>query len=396
MVKSTKYYDVLGVSPSASDSEIKKAYYKLAKTYHPDKNPEAGDKFKEISHAYEVLSDGEKRQVYDRYGEEGLTGAGEGGMGMSPEDLFSQFFGGGFGGRSRPSGPQRGKDMQHALKVSLEDLYKGKTSKLALQKQVLCAACNGKGGKEGAVQTCRGCSGRGVKIQMRQMGPMIQQFQTTCNECSGTGESIDPKHMCQTCHGRKVGTERKILEVHVDKGMRHGQTINFQGEGDQAPNIIPGDIVIVIEEKPHARFERKGKDLYYHAKIDLLTALAGGKFVITHLDNRNLVVNIIPGETITPGQTKVIQGEGMPEYKRPFDKGDLYVTFELLFPPPHSIDQQKLKQLESIFSRPAVTIPADSEEVVLSEVDPTKQRMESDAMDEDDERGGPSVQCAQQ
>ncbi len=137
---------------------------------------------------------------------------------MNPEDLFSQFFGGGFfgsGGRQRPTGPRKGKDMTHALKVSLEELYKGKVSKLALQKQVVCGKCEGRGGKEGAVKECTGCNGRGVRIIMRQMGPMIQQMQQTCPECNGEGQVINQKDRCKDCNGKKVSSERKILEVHL-------------------------------------------------------------------------------------------------------------------------------------------------------------------------------------
>jgi DnaJ family protein A protein 2 len=188
--------------------------------YHPDRNvgnPDASDKFKEISHAYEVLSDEQKRSTYDRYGEEGLTGsgAGAGAGGVSAEDLFSQLFGGGGGmfggGRQQQRGPRKGKDMSHTLKVTLEDLYKGKTSKLALQKQVLCAGCEGRGGKNGiAAITCPGCQGRGVKIVMRQLGPMIQQMQQTCSDCNGEGELLKEKDKCTVCKGRKVGQERKV------------------------------------------------------------------------------------------------------------------------------------------------------------------------------------------
>jgi DnaJ family protein A protein 2 len=138
-----------------------------------------------------------------------------GGAGMSPEDLFSHLFGGGMfggggGGRSRPSGPRKGKDMAHALKVTLEDLYKGKVSKLALQKQVICSGCQGKGGKDGAVKTCSGCQGRGIKIIMRQLGPMIQQMQQTCGDCNGEGEIINAKDRCKVCNGKKIINERKV------------------------------------------------------------------------------------------------------------------------------------------------------------------------------------------
>lgn len=250
------------------------------------------------------------RARYDQFGEEGLEGGGGmGGMGMDPQDLFSQLFGGGGGGgffggggRQRPSGPRKGKDLVHRVKVSLEDLYKGKTTKLALQKHVLCGKCGGKGGKEGAVKTCQGCNGQGIKVILRQMGPMVQQMQQTCPDCNGEGEIINAKDRCKGCNGKKVTNERKVLEVNIDKGMKDGQHVTFTGEADQAPNTIPGDVVIIIEEKPHERFKRKGDDLYMEVNIDLLTALAGGHFVVDHLDDRHLMVNIAAGEIIKPGE----------------------------------------------------------------------------------------------
>jgi DnaJ family protein A protein 2 len=278
--------------------------------YHPDKNvgdAAAGDKFKEISHAYDVLSDEQKRNIYDSYGEEGINGDGGMGGGGSAEELFAQFFGGGLGGGmfgggpSMPRGPRKGRDLVHALKVTLEDLYKGKISKLALQKTILCTKCKGKGGKEGSVKTCKGCNGSGQKIVMRQMGPMIQRFQTLCPDCNGEGEIIPAKDKCKECVGKKVTNERKVLNVHVDKGMQEGQRITFAGEADQAPNIQPGDVIFVIETKAHDRFQRKGDDLFYQAKIDLVTALTGGEFAIEHLDERYLKVEILPGEIIKPG-----------------------------------------------------------------------------------------------
>lgn len=282
--------------------------------HHPDRNPgkeeEASIKFKDVSSAFEILSNSQKRGIYDQYGEEGLENGGMGGGmgGMDPSDLFSSLFGGGGGGgffggggRQRPSGPRKGKDLVHSVKVSLEDLYKGKTSKLALQKHVLCSKCNGKGGKEGAVKSCNDCHGQGIKVILRQMGPLVQQMQQTCPTCNGEGEIINAKDRCKGCHGKKIVSERKVLEVNIDKGMQHGQTVTFAGEADQAPNVVPGDVIIHVEEKPHDLFKRKGDDLYMSQKIDLLTALAGGQFLVNHLDDRTLVVNITAGEIIKPG-----------------------------------------------------------------------------------------------
>lgn len=223
--------------------------------------------------------------------------------GLSPEDLFSHFFGGGGGGRGgRPSGPRRGKDVTHGLKVTLEDLYKGKTTKLALQKNVICEKCEGKGGKEGAVKTCATCNGQGYRVMLRQMGPMMQQIQQPCGDCRGEGEIINAKDKCKFCNAKKVTQVRKVLEVHIDRGMKHGRKIVFNGEGDQAPGTIPGDVVIVLDQREHERFRRSDDDLFYNAKVDLVTALAGGKIQIPHLDDRVLVVDILPGEVIKPGK----------------------------------------------------------------------------------------------
>ncbi|KAL0090690.1 hypothetical protein J3Q64DRAFT_1827268 [Phycomyces blakesleeanus] len=398
MVRETKLYDALELPATATESELKKAYRKLALKYHPDKNPDAGDKFKEISHAYEVLSDPDKRRIYDQYGEEGLSS--QGGMGgMDAEDLFSQLFGGGFGRQGGRSGPRRGKDMVHQLKVSLEDLYKGKTTKLALQKHIVCPKCEGRGGKEGAVKTCKACNGQGVRVTMRQMGPMMQQVQQPCSECHGEGEIMKDEDRCPECHGRKVIGERKVLELFIDKGMKDGQKITFAGEGDQSPGITPGDIIIVIDEKPHPVFQRKGDDLFYEAKIDLLTALAGGEFIIPHLDNRALKVTVAQGEALKTGMIKVIPNEGMPVYRH-HNTGHLFVKFNIDFPPPHWTDPENIAKLETILPpRPPLPSTGDKhvDDVVMQDAEAYQTSRNQDHDDEyEDQRGGPGVQCAQQ
>lgn len=228
---------------------------------------------------------------------------------MAAEDLFSQFFGGGggafggmFGGGMRETGPKKARTIHHVHKVSLEDIYRGKTSKLALQKSIICPTCDGRGGKEGAVKTCTGCNGVGMKTMMRQMGPMIQRFQTVCPECQGEGEMIREKDKCKKCSGKKTVIERKVLLVPVDKGVKNGHKIDFRGEGDQTPGLQPGDVQFEIEQKPHPRFQRKEDDLFYQAEIDLLTALAGGQVHIEHLDDRWLSIDILAGEVIGPGK----------------------------------------------------------------------------------------------
>ncbi|XP_061421758.1 dnaJ homolog subfamily A member 2 [Lethenteron reissneri] len=419
-VADTRLYDLLGVTPTANEGDLKKAYRKLAKEYHPDKNPEAGDKFKEISFAYEVLSNPEKRDLYDRHGEKGLR---EGGGGPGMDDIFSHIFGGGLfggfmgGGGGRGGHPgagrrRRGEDMMHPLKVSLEDLYNGKTTKLQLSKNVICSGCSGKGGKAGAVEVCSSCKGRGIRVMVRQLAPgMVQQMQTMCHDCHGEGQVINERDRCKACEGKKVVKEVKILEVHVDKGMRHGQKIAFRGEGDQAPDLEPGDIVLVLQEKDHEVFQRDGNDLHMMKKIGLAEALCGVRFTLAHLDGRQILVTYPPGNVIQPGCIRGIVGEGMPHYRNPFEKGNLYIKFDVEFPDKNWIDGEKLELLEKLLpERPTLPRPTsgDFEEVDLHELEATRGgagaggpggRREAYEDGSDDEGGyqqGPGVQCAHQ
>uniref|UniRef100_A0A1B6GI05 J domain-containing protein n=1 Tax=Cuerna arida TaxID=1464854 RepID=A0A1B6GI05_9HEMI len=203
----TKLYDVLGVDRTASDSEIRKAYRKLAKECHPDKNPEAGDKFKEISYAYDVLSDPKKKATYDRFGLKGIQEGGRSEHSFGHDDFLSHImrggglFGGGFAGMRSA---RRGEDTIHTLKVSLEDLYNGKLAKLQLSKNVICTLCNGKGSKSGVSHTCRGCQGNGYKVTIKRIGAgMTQHLQSRCGDCGGEGEVVSEKDRCGSCSGKK-------------------------------------------------------------------------------------------------------------------------------------------------------------------------------------------------
>ncbi|GMM28074.1 type I co-chaperone YDJ1 [Martiniozyma asiatica (nom. inval.)] len=406
MVADSKLYDALGVKPDATEKELKKAYRLGALKYHPDKNPspEAAEKFKEMTAAYEILSDSEKRQMYDQYGEQGLNG-GPGGMGgMDASDIFSQFFGGGGGMGGGRRGPPKGKDIRYNIGVTLEELYKGKTSKMALNKTVLCKTCDGKGGKN--VKECSGCHGSGMKFVTRQMGPMIQRFQTHCDECNGTGDIMKASDKCKECNGKKTSTERKILEVNIFPGMKSGQKVVFEKEGDQEPGVIPGDVVFVVEEKPNELYTRKGDDLLHEEKIDLLTALAGGEIAFKHVSGEYIKLEILPGEVIAPGSMKVVEGKGMP-IPRHGQYGNLIIKFEVEFPKKHFADEDTLKQLEKVLpARKKISIPKGVEvddSCHLVEYDTRKHQSSNGARggyydeDDDDEEGGqPGVQCAQQ
>jgi DnaJ family protein A protein 2 len=239
--------------PVDTTKEIKKAYFRLSKLHHPDKGGEE-HKFKEISAAYEILSDPEKRKSYDQYGLEGVDD--EGGAAARGEDLFSMFFGG--GRRSRGGGggggPRKGPSVNHPIKVSLEDLYNGKTVKLAVNRKVIV----------GEVTTCPKCRGQGAVMEVRQIGPgMITQMQRTCPDCEGQGNTAATK------------SERKVLEVHIEKGMAHNSKVTFRNMADEIPGMEAGDVNFIIQEKDHELFKRKGADLLVTREISLNQALCG-------------------------------------------------------------------------------------------------------------------------
>jgi len=417
MVKETEFYDRLGVSPDASNEQIKKAYRKMAMKLHPDRNPgdkTAEEKFKALGEAYDVLGDEKKRKIYDRYGKKGLE---EGGFQQrSAKDIFSSIFGPGFSffgdDDDDESGPRRGEDSVNPLHVSLEDLYNGKTSHIAITRNVLCPKCKGSGTKSGkSAGKCQTCGGRGWRIIRKQIGPMLQQAQMPCDQCHGTGEVIDEKDKCPNCRGNHVVSDRKILELVVEPGMRDGQRITFAGESDQAPDMEPGDVIFVIQTKEHSKFKRSGNDLIMSQSITLVEALTGFEFSFEHLDKRNIVVKSAPEQVVKPGDVMAIPDMGMPIYGRPFSWGRMLVKFNIVFPLYKEV-KPKLAEIRACLPAPAKSDDArmtdsdtKTETVVLEPFDPEADRQqrrqreayEEDGSDDEGHHGGAQrVQCAQQ
>mmetsp|Transcript_39197 Transcript_39197/g.94765 ORF Transcript_39197/g.94765 Transcript_39197/m.94765 type:complete len:413 (+) Transcript_39197:229-1467(+) len=385
-VDTEKLYEVLGVSKDADEKEIKKAYRKMAVKHHPDKG---GDEhfFKEVNAAYEILSDPKKREIYDKYGLEGVENEG-GSSAAGGEDLFSMFFGG--GGRSRSSGPRKGPSLQHPLKVSLEDLYNGKTVKLAINRKVI----------QGEANVCDTCNGQGAVMEMRQIGPgMITQMQRPCSDCRGQGNTA------------KMKSERKVIEVHVDKGMHNNQKITFSGLADEVPGRETGDVHFVVQEKEHELFKRKGADLLVMQDISLNQALTGFSYRFKHLDGRDVIIKTRPGKVIESelkdpdtGRSMpymmMVPKEGMPSLGNPFVKGDLYIAFHIEFPKTLPTDVvEKLRDLLPDGNMEEAYDADEVEELFMEDADIRRfgkggAEIHSSEYDSDDEGAG-GVQCQQ-
>ncbi|AQK84387.1 dnaJ protein ERDJ3B [Zea mays] len=318
------YYDVLQVPKGASEDQIKRSYRKLALKYHPDKNPdneEANKRFAEINNAYEVLTDQEKRKIYDQYGEEGLKqfqGGGGGGGGMNIQDIFRNFFGGGGGGMEEEEEQiLKGDEVIVELDASLEDLYMGGSVKVWREKNVIKPAP----GK-------RRCNCRN-EVYHRQIGPGMYQQMT--------------EQVCDQCPNVKFVREGEFLTVDIEKGMKDAQEVLFFEEGEPKIDGEPGDLKFRIRTAPHDRFRRDGNDLHATVTITLLQALVGFEKTINHLDNH--LVEIGTKGITKPKEIRKFKGEGMPLYQSN-KKGDLYVTFEVLFPKTLTDEQKgKLKDV---------------------------------------------------
>ena len=303
-------------------------------TYHPDKNPgdeEAHRKFLDVAAAYEVLSDKEKRRVYDQVGEDGLKEQEKRKAGGGGHDPFGGMFGGMFGQRGGDGGEKRGDDLTLDLVVTLEELYLGCVKEVRVYGRHLCEHCRGSGAdSEGDVQQCRECGGKGHTIIMQPIGPgFMQQIQQTCNRCHGTGRTI--KKQCHVCHGRKTQRGSRTLDIQVEQGMADDAKIEFEHAADESPDHAAGHVIFRILTAQHANFTRRKDDLHYTQRLTLLQSLVGFDVSVRQLDGREVRV---ASHEITPhGHVMKIKGEGMPHHTVPSQRGDLYVRFEVDLPP---------------------------------------------------------------
>lgn len=387
------YYDVLGVSKTATADEIKKAYRKMAIKYHPDKNPgdkEAEEKFKEAAEAYDVLSNEEKRKKYDQFGHSmgpqgfgggaGGFGGGFGGFqagGFSMEDIFEQFgdiFGGrysnmgGFGSaagssRARQQRQRRGTDLRIRVKLTLDEIANGVTKNLKIPTFVPCEHCNGTGAKDGtAFSTCPTCHGTGSVIEQHQSFFGIEQVNATCPTCEGTGKVISEQ--CGYCRGEGVVRKDEQVSFTIPAGVSDGMTLTVKGKGN-APRHggIRGNLLVVVEEIKHPELIRDGQDVIYNLMLDLPTAILGGSVEVPTIGGRARL-KVAPGTQ--PGKVLRMRGKGLPSPDSPSQRGDELINIMVYIP--EKISDEERNIFEAMKNSPNVTPDEDQKKRIFSKL----------------------------
>jgi molecular chaperone DnaJ len=359
MAATRDYYETLGVPRDISDTDLKKTYRKLALKYHPDRNKgdeSAGERFKEVSEAYEVLSDSEKRRVYDQYGHDGLRGQGfGGGSAQHARDIFESFFGGGgggggmdsvfeglFGGGGRRSnGPRRGTHLRVVVHVKLKEAFTGTTKTLTIQRNETCGDCDGNGAAEGSTaETCSTCHGHG-QVQRQQGMFMVQ---SPCPQCRGAGTII--KNPCSTCSGQGTLTKDADIEIRIPAGIETGQQLRLAGEGEPGERGGPrGDLYCIVQVKEHSFFVREEDNLLCEVPVTYPQLVLGGSVDIPTMEGAKTLK--IPSATQS-GRVLRMRGQGMPSV-RGFSNGDLLVRVQLETPKkPGTREKELLEELREI------------------------------------------------
>lgn len=354
MAEKRDFYEVMGVPKNATDDEIKKAYRKLAKQYHPDLNPgdkEAEAKFKEVNEAYEVLSDKDKRARYDQFGHAGVDpnfgGGAGGGSPFSGDidlgDIFNSFFGG-FGGggarRANPNAPRRGSDTEAVVNISFEEAAKGCRKTIAYNKVEPCPECGGTGAEKGtSPTTCTQCGGTGqVRINQRTPFGMVQTARA-CDRCGGTGHVIDSP--CHTCSGSGRVRKQRTIEINIPAGVDNDQMLTVGGQGNAGANSGPaGDLHVYVNVRPHPIFERRGDDVWCEMPITFSQAALGAEVTVPTIDGR---VSYQVREGTQPGDVFKLKGKGIPHLNGR-GRGDQYVRMTVEVPKNLSPKQKEILQ----------------------------------------------------
>lgn len=339
MPTETKLYEILGVDPDASQRDIKKAYRKLAVKYHPDRaegdRNKAEEKFKEISHAYDILSDDDKRARYDMFGESLVDEGPDMDDGIDITNLMNQNL------------RKKVRPMIHKLNITLEDIFKGTTKKIKVIRNIACNKCDASGAKDkNKINICKTCKGKGSINIMKRMGPMVIQQTQTCNKCNRKGKIITDDNTCKECNGKCIVKNEKIFDIDIKAGSRAGEPIILHGEGEFHPDADEaGDIIIVLEQEEHQKFKRKNENLIFTKELSVIDALCGTNFIITHLDGSKIIVKT--DKVINPHKKYYIRNVGLPCYKNPTQKGDMIIEFNIIYP--DKLDSKKIKKLKDLF-----------------------------------------------
>jgi molecular chaperone DnaJ len=354
MSEKRDYYEVLGISKTADDGEIKKAYRSLAKKYHPDVNPgdaTAEEKFKEVNEAYAILSDADKRAAYDSYGHAAFDGTGAqngaGGFGGGFDfgdlgDIFGSFFGGGFGGgpsSARRNAPVRGDDIGVRVTLTFEEAVFGVKREISYNRVQKCADCDGSGAEKGTTaETCRACGGSGQRRVTQRIGGMAFQSTVTCSECRGSGKII--KKPCQNCRGTGYVKVTKKIEVNIPAGIDDGGRVALRGMGNDGRNGGPaGDLILIVSVKPSRVFERDGVHLYCDVPVSVTDATLGAEIEVPTLDGNEKYT--IP-EGTQPDTSFTLRGKGVPYVGNLDRRGDIIFTVKVEIPQKLSSKQKEL------------------------------------------------------
>lgn len=352
MADKRDYYEVLGLTKSATDDDIKKAYRQLAKKYHPDANPgnaEAEAKFKEASEAYAVLSDGDKRRQYDQFGHSAFDGGAGGGgfdfnnmdMGDIFGDIFGDLFGGGRSGRRASNGPMKGPNVRTGIRITFHESVTGVEKELELNLKEECGTCHGSGAKPGtSSETCKKCGGKGQVVYTQQsLFGMVRNVQA-CPDCNGTGKVIKDK--CSDCYGSGYVSKRKKIQVSIPAGIDNGQSIRIREKGEPGTNGGErGDLLVEVTVSRHPIFQRQDYDVYSTAPVSFVQAALGGDVRISTVDG-DVLYNVKPG---TQTDTKVrLKGKGIPTLRNKQVRGDHYVTLVIQVPTKLSSEQKEILQ----------------------------------------------------